>query len=135
MLSCNTCNQDFPESSFFKQTGTPRGYQYSCKVCTRENNRVTKANRDHKHRSFVHRYKSLKGCSSCGYNEHPAALQFDHIDPSTKCPSLRGQGRAFQVSWSLERIKDEIRKCRVLCANCHAIHSYTEGHQYINLDH
>jgi len=121
MLVCTTCDRDLPESSFYQQTGTPRGYQYSCKMCTRENNRVTKATRDAKHRAFVDRYKSLKGCGTCGYNAHPVALQFEHIDPSTKCSSLEGQRRTHQISWSMDRLKTELRKCRVLCANCNAI--------------
>ena len=72
-----------------------------------------------KHREYRDAVKMASGCELCGYNEHPAALQFDHIDPSTKEFSL---GRSKAVSF--QRMKDEIAKCRVLCANCHMIHTH-----------
>lgn len=63
-------------------------------------------------------YKQKKGCQVCGYNEHPAALQFDHIDPLTKIRDVSNM-----IELKLKRIMDEVRKCRVLCANCHSIHT------------
>ena len=62
--------------------------------------------------------KILQGCEQCGYNQHPQALTFDHIDPSTKEFSVANYGAR---SW--EALLKEIDKCRVLCANCHNIHT------------
>jgi len=73
---------------------------------------------DARKRKFINFYKMEQGCELCGYNEHPAALTFDHIDPSTKIFNVSDYG---QRSW--EAIIKEIAKCRVLCANCHNIHS------------
>jgi transposase-like protein len=54
-------------------------------------------------------------CARCGYSEHPAALQFHHVDPATKAFTLRnGDTR------SLARMRAEAAKCVLLCANCHA---------------
>lgn len=54
-------------------------------------------------------------CKQCGYNKCQAALQFHHINPDVK---------AFNVSHdhirSWERLKIELDKCDLLCANCHA---------------
>jgi hypothetical protein len=51
----------------------------------------------------------------CGYDEHPSALQFHHLDRATKAFNLRdGDTR------SLARMREEARKCVLLCANCHA---------------
>ena len=72
--------------------------------------------RDYK-RAVIRRYKRMKGCSSCGYKDNTAALQFDHIDPATK---LKPGGKAIDYSWSISKIKREVKKCRVLCATCHA---------------
>jgi len=55
-------------------------------------------------------------CRLCGYDGHPAALQFHHLDANGKRFSLSQQG----VSRSLERARAEARKCVLLCANCHA---------------
>jgi transposase len=55
-------------------------------------------------------------CQICGYDRYPGALQFHHLDPSTKSFSLSRQGctRAFA------ELKAEAAKCALLCANCHA---------------
>jgi len=55
-------------------------------------------------------------CTLCGYDRHPAALQFHHRDPALKSFTLSAQG----VTRSLDRARQEARKCVLLCANCHA---------------
>ena len=75
---------------------------------------------------FVRRVKKQSGCSQCGYKEHYAALHFDHIDPTTK--HHQAKGSAFHNLWSIKRLKAELRKCQILCANCHAIKTYNERH-------
>jgi hypothetical protein len=55
-------------------------------------------------------------CALCGYDRYPGALQFHHLDPATKAFSLGMRG----IARSLERCREEARKCVLLCANCHA---------------
>ena len=55
-------------------------------------------------------------CVICGYARNARALQFHHLDPSEKRLGLSSQG----VTYSLEALRDEARKCVLLCANCHA---------------
>lgn len=77
-------------------------------------------------RSLIDDHKTAKGCTECGYNGPPYVLHLDHIDPLQK--RNRGKaGRAVEVSWSEERIRDELDKCQVLCANCHAIKTFTSN--------
>lgn len=66
------------------------------------------------------RYKVRHGCSHCGYNDHPFALEFDHIDPHTKSMAISDM---YCFSW--ERIKPELAKCQILCGNCHNIKTIT----------
>ena len=68
-------------------------------------------------RAYTNRVKTFVGCVDCGYKENPLALQFDHVR-GTKFKEV-----SVMVSecYSLPRIKDEIRKCEIRCANCHAI--------------
>jgi transposase-like protein len=56
-------------------------------------------------------------CRRCGFAEHPAALQFHHVDPTTKAFNLSAQG----VTRSIAKARAEMRKCVLLCANCHAL--------------
>jgi transposase len=55
------------------------------------------------------------GCAICGYDRCVAALHFHHVDPSTKRFNVRSGN-----TQSLERLRDEARKCVLLCSNCHA---------------
>ncbi len=67
--------------------------------------------------SFVDRYKLYVGCVDCGYNRNPKALQFDHVRDTKTLAVSSLINRAV----SLKRLKEEIRKCDVRCAHCHAI--------------
>jgi hypothetical protein len=59
-------------------------------------------------------YKGGK-CQSCGYDKDcPSAYDFHHRDPTKKDFTIS------KKSWSIERLKNEIDKCDLLCRNCHA---------------
>jgi hypothetical protein len=54
-------------------------------------------------------------CLLCGYDKHPGVLEFHHLDATTKSFSISGGG--FSRSW--ESLTIELRKCILVCANCH----------------
>lgn len=56
-------------------------------------------------------------CSNCGYARNYAALEFHHVEPSEKLFQLDMRSLA-NLQWELVVV--EARKCRLLCANCHA---------------
>lgn len=56
-------------------------------------------------------------CRICGFGQHPAALHFHHVDPSTKKFHLAHTG----ASRGIARMRAEAAKCVLLCANCHAL--------------
>lgn len=55
-------------------------------------------------------------CQRCGYARNIDALLFHHLDPSTKIISIQKAIRQHNVSL----IKEELKKCILLCSNCHA---------------
>lgn len=57
------------------------------------------------------------GCVDCGYREHVAALDFDHL-PGTEKKFGIAKG-VYDFGWAT--IAAEIAKCEVVCANCHRI--------------
>ena len=63
-------------------------------------------------------------CSKCGYNKNLSALQFHHINSNDKLFNL--DARAF-ANRSKELILAELKKCVVLCGNCHAEEHYPEN--------
>ncbi len=54
-------------------------------------------------------------CEVCGYNRCIEALEFHHLDPMKKDFGISAKG--YSRSW--EKVKAEIEKCVLLCANCH----------------
>jgi hypothetical protein len=55
-------------------------------------------------------------CQICGYARCLAALQFHHLDPSTKSFALSLSGAIR----SMDELRAEAAKCVLLCACCHA---------------
>jgi transposase len=55
-------------------------------------------------------------CMVCGYDTYLGALQFHHLDPAQKAFGLSSRG----FTRSLQRMREEAKKCVLLCANCHA---------------
>lgn len=60
-------------------------------------------------------------CGICGYDKCMAVLGFHHIDPATKLFEIAS---GYCHSW--EKIKQEVAKCQLLCANCHMELHYNE---------
>jgi hypothetical protein len=55
-------------------------------------------------------------CNKCGYNKCIDALDFHHIDKSTKSFTI-SQAMASPRAWNL--LTTEIKKCVLLCCICH----------------
>ena len=98
-----------------------RGLPQEIKVRYHRRDNITKKKLRNRRKKIINRYKLLKGCQLCGYKKHFSALDFDHINKITKIKSI---SRLVTDTVSLKKIKDEVRKCNVLCSNCHRIKTY-----------
>jgi len=86
-------------------------------------NQACKKRRYERNKTFRRRVKKLIGCQGtltdkCKWQGDISyvALQFDHREDEDKVINIcRMDGH------SIENIKKEMRKCDVVCANCHAI--------------
>jgi len=97
--------------------------KYNCKICNKEFYNKNAAHecptcRNKKVRNKRKEYAlEYKGgcCCKCGYNKCHKALTFHHINPEEKDMTL-------SANWekSFDRVKKELDKCILLCANCHA---------------
>lgn len=113
MFCCSKCKITKPLEDFYKKKNKLGHYHY-CKDCFRQVMLV----RTRKQAELI---SSLVGdcCSVCGYNKCDSALELHHLDPKQKEFSL-----SKSRSYSIEKIKKEISKCILLCANCHReVHS------------
>lgn len=105
---CVKCKDKKPEIEFYKHSGRTTLMQW-CKECIKNATAIRqKINKE--------RAVSLLGgkCARCGYSKYIGALEFHHLDRKTKNVS---PGRARSRGW--KRFFEEVKKCILLCANCH----------------
>jgi hypothetical protein len=127
---CTGCGEVRAVSEFSKNRAKRDGLQPHCKRCAasrwaaqKGNPRIAAMQRESTRaraeacREWLWAEKS-KPCERCGGTFHPVAMQFDH---------LPGRGKKeFGVSMmyyskGLAALKEERKKCQLLCANCHHI--------------
>jgi 5-methylcytosine-specific restriction endonuclease McrA len=110
--------RDCQDHDFVAQKNKPN----DCKICTQrysaEHARLART----RTAAVVDAYKLSVGCAKCGYAEHPAALELDHIVPVTligkrKFPKTRANYRDLIFDPNIQ----------VLCANCHRIKTRENG--------
>ena len=54
-------------------------------------------------------------CCLCGYDKCTGALEFHHINPQDKSYAISSTGNCHKIEDDL----NEIKKCLLICANCH----------------
>ncbi len=72
------------------------------------------AKRRRKIKTLAIEYKGGK-CQICSYDKYQGALDLHHIDLKEKEFSIGHRG--YTRSW--EKVKAELNKCALVCANCH----------------
>lgn len=126
MRRCSSCKQEKTTDNFNKNQSKKDGLSCSCKECHRqfsrknyENNKAITMQRN----KLTHERIRLalmelrKGpCSDCCGIFDPFVMEFDHRDPATKVFSMANYGTR-----SLKRVKEELAKCDLVCANCHKL--------------
>ena len=85
----------------------------------KERNRIRKKKKYDQIASLVNKYKLERGCAHCGYKDEPVALDFHHENREDKIINVSSH---WKTSWKqYEKMKEEMKKCIVLCSNCHRI--------------
>lgn len=127
MKSCTLCKKEKPLNEFHKKTGSKDGRQNVCAECKNlhNRNRYKKDPKRHakqvsdcrsKRRKSIHlkifEHLSINPCK-CGESD-PATLEFHHVRGKTELIS-----KLLQNSAPWKRIFQEIKRCEVICANCH----------------
>lgn len=123
-LTCKECNQLLPRDQFQARGMSKSGlrlFSARCKICDGKHvrkNHVSYVTSKIKHK--VVRQETIlhlkQACIVCGYSRCKTALEFHHLNETTKDAEIsdmvaKGKG----LKWIME----EIKKCVVLCANCH----------------
>ena len=110
MKKCLRCEKEKNEDQFYnlKRKGRVESKHGECIMCmnTRTSARVANL-----------KLKAIKylgnACKICGYNKNPKAMEFHHLDPTQKDYGISTKKMLF------DKMKTELDKCILLCANCH----------------
>lgn len=106
---CVKCKTEKPLKNFYFKKSENR-YDSWCKECVYSLQKQRWLDRKKK-------AVELMGgkCCKCGYDKNCAALDFHHLDPTKKVHDWK---TLRLRSW--KQIVDELKKCIMLCKNCHA---------------
>lgn len=115
LRECAKCRTKRPLSDFHSKK-TENRYHSWCKECVYSGQR---------RRWIDRKIRAVKlfgnKCSKCGYDTNIGALNFHHLDPSQKeCNWSKLRLRAWH------KIVKELKKCTLLCSNCHAEEHYPQ---------
>jgi len=121
MKKCFQCKQELELVNFYKNKSTKDGYSGICKQCQtdneRKNNQLTK--------EWLVSFKNE--CEICGEKRH-WVLDFHHLNPSQKSFNISNYSISGTSGFETKKKKilEELKKCIVVCANCHRDIHYQE---------
>ena len=134
MKFCNECNTNKPLNDFHKRSSVKDGRQPICKLCRKNRDakdwKENSARYQIKKDSYKKRYRewlnSLKEspCIDCGGSFHFSAMHWDHLPEYEKSFNI---GSCRSGKYSKQRVLEEIEKCELVCANCHALRTYSRS--------
>ena len=131
-MECVKCKQELSDDCFYAWKDTERGSRIKsrCKDCCKQAakeqykgnpDRAQKKSKKNtykirkRNQAFIIEYLTSRCCEHCNESDI-RVLEFDHLNPEEK---LIGICQAVHRGWSIKRLETEIKKCRILCANCH----------------
>lgn len=128
---CTGCKKDILVDEFSWRSKTKGTRQSECKKClsekaailyitseTRKENIRTRTKQSRKDLAkFVNEYKEMKGCERCKEKYEYYVLDLHHLEPEHKDDNVS----VLLHSGSKKKVEEELKKCIVVCANCHRI--------------
>ena len=127
MKRCSRCGLIKPRSEFHRYSRGD-GCQPWCKTCRKSYDRdyclrnkkrwaENKAAWNDKRKQWLRDLKIGRSCADCGGVFPPEAMQWDHLPGTVKLGEISNQLR----NWKPKLIYEELAKCELVCANCHAV--------------
>ena len=114
---CQICGKEFDTQKY----GSKRKYCFNCSPYYRNGDNHARAMTITSIRRAIKiqlvKYKGGK-CEKCGYNKCMNALQFHHQNQKEKDFNISNY--ACSKYLDLDKLYEEVDKCILLCANCHA---------------
>jgi hypothetical protein len=132
---CTLCKTWKPLAEFPTRNKAKGELQRYCKVCIRpyrkrwyQRHKEEQVQRTAKQRGVrVEQYREIirslreVPCTDCGQRYHWVQMDFDHLDSSTKIMAI---GLMVNSGFGEAKIRAELAKCEVVCANCHRLRTW-----------
>ncbi len=130
MIKCTKCNKNKTDIEFNFKIKAINLRHKQCKECTRlfvknhyNRNKEYYLKKTHSRNAliklevfnYVKQYLLENPCVDCGESDI-AVLEFDH---NGKIPKFKAVSSIISNGYPIWKIKEEINKCDVRCANCH----------------
>jgi hypothetical protein len=138
MKTCAKCKTEKQETEFCKRTKSKDGLHSMCRECSRKAVRNSyrknaryyiqkKQERRKEMRRFIEKMKD-KPCQDCGKKYPHYVMDFDHLKDKDFCISAKLHSKG------IIQIANEIKKCEVVCANCHRVRTHNRNmHKYFGV--
>lgn len=98
----------------YKDKNKQREAQQKCYLKNKSSYQEGLQARRKRNKEYIQDYKK-SGCCKCGEKEI-LCLEFHHRDAKTKLYNI---AKMVNLASSIEKLDEEIKKCDVLCGNCH----------------
>ena len=128
---CKKCVERKPLTSYHPNKNCSLGVVATCRDCT--GNRIKrwyKDNRNKRQEAANKRNQDRRDdcvaqlggkCLDCSGEFHRSVYDFHHRDPAGKVDAISN------LLSAPDKLKEELKKCDLLCANCHRIRHFKEG--------
>jgi hypothetical protein len=126
MRECYTCKKPYEDFGVRRpicrkcKKVYDRNYHANRSVESKQRKQELQKIRRAKIKQWVHDYRVKHGCTDCGQTDF-RVLEFDHLPGHDKEFNISD---AMATGYGKEKILTEIKKCDVVCSNCHRIRTY-----------
>ena len=133
MKRCVKCGETKPVDAFHRWSKRD-GRQPWCRDCrkaydaayfqrVKDRRRVEKRRKYRATLEWLWAIKESSPCTDCGQYFHHAAMSFDHLPGCHK----RGDIGTLVRHAGRKTLLEEMAKCELVCANCHALRTFARG--------
>lgn len=144
MKKCSKCKLEKAIAEFNKNKGKADGYNSFCRVCHGEHNRAYYALNSEKQKKQIAAAQARRvkdnyqrmwallnqlSCTDCSTRD-ARVLEFDHLPEHEKRMNI---SELLTGGYGWSSVEEEIKKCEVVCANCHRIRTIERAGTYRSL--
>ena len=115
---CKACHRAYSKTHYLETSSPAKRYDGSFDMSLYGKQRLLAF------RAWMDRLKAGP-CADCGDKFHPAAMDFDHVR------GKKAKHISNMWSWTHDKVLEELKKCELVCANCHRVRTYLRRQEHV----